>query len=826
MELKMKKTKIRNLWLAGFMAFVAFFALSCAGDDDDAPLSTPNAPKLDVNYWDNGMVNVTGNTVTTKVYSMLPGAWHSDSKIHKGPGGVRIDNYMFYFDTRTPSVLTVKNMTSGVTKDLSKKAQYYREIIMAELLMDRNIWTVLRGFTKNGTDEDGKPAYKERYRLVSRSGNGTMKYFEVNVTEALEQGKELALEGIANVQFPSHDRLISLIRVPSLEPNPQSENFGCNDFAAVVYADNNNARVLITRYIQFDPSLVDLNQPPHSWVYQQHCKYETYAMSPKYKWTWIDIISNISATTKIDSNGRYCVAIAVTCWDRFKTLNGYFNFVGSTLETYAITYDFINKKYGLQHVEENRDLIWRNYRGYSGYLPTFDTSHSTIIATYAKGVDGINEAKQILSFIGYRKINEGKKDEYEALEIRDRVVFPSSAVYDWSESELGKYGIDPEVMINAADKTAGEGSIVQGMVLSVPQNKAYSDVIKPIGEQVDKYASVQFTNTITSTLSTGTKTTTGGGIDLQLGGIKGVFPAALAASTLWSYTEGTTKTTALKYSTDWWLQDCRGNLIITLDPDITLKSSLLFGIDGHGGRHNVRYHGQPETGKAYAITTAVMGEIVAFDYRYGITDQPGFDLNSQKDEPLKPLVLTQGMTPYRVDQFRVGGEGPYTSYNRIIDSLKYFSGTGAEKIIPVIARGNSYVGSDAGAASKVEIFEALTTTTETTQSWSGSMSAGKDAIVSMTVTVNGEFCVSVSNSKEEKVGWIVAYLKELTSKGVIKVIPDVFWIPVSKLKAKYGTRKPEGLPENRDLEFIPDYMWNNNMDYWLLAYTNIKMEEF
>lgn len=827
MKREAKKTKGLNLWLVGLMAFFALFGLSCAGDDDDGLFSSLNAPELDANYWDHGMVNVTGNTVTTKVYSMLPDAWRSNSKIHKGPGGVRIDDYMFYFDTKSPSVLTVRNITSGITKDLSKKAAYYRGIIMAELLMGRDIWTVLRGFTKNGTDEYGEPAYKVSYRLISRSGYGTMKYFEVNVIEAFEQGNELALESIANVQFPTHDGLISLIRVPSLEPNPQSENFGCNDFAAVVYANHNEVRWLNTRYIQFDPSLVDLNQPSHAWVYQPVCKYETFAtFGPKVKTKWIGIISNISATLKIDSNGRYCVAIAVTCRDRFKTVNGYFSFVGSTLETYAVTYDFVSKKYGLQHVLENRDLIWVNYRGINRFLPTFDNSHGTIIATYAKGIDGENEAKQILSFIGYRKIGEGTKDEYEALWIYDRVTFVPSAVYDWSESELSKYGIAPEVMINTADKRAGEGSIVQGMVLSVPPNKAYSDVIKPIGEEVDKYASVKFTNTITSTLTTGTKTTTGAGIDFQLGAIAGVFPAAYTASAAWSYTKGTTKTTTLKYRSDWWLQDCRGNLVITLDPNITLKSAVLSGIDAHGGRYNVRYHGQPETGKAYAITTAVMGERIVFNYRYGITDQPGYDLNSQKDAPLKPLVLTQGMTLYRVDQIRVDGEGPYTSYNRIIDSLKYFSGAGAGKIIPVIAMGNTFVGSDAGVSSEVEISEKLTTTTEATQSWSGSMSAGKEAIVSMKVTVNGEFCVSVSNSKEDKVGWIVAYIKELTNKGVFKVLPDVFWIPVSKLKAKYGTRKPEGLPENRDLEFIPDYMWNNDMNYWLLAYTDIRVEEF
>ena len=207
------------------------------------------------------------------------------------------------------------------------------------------------------------------------------------------------------------------------------------------------------------------------------------------------------------------------------------------------------------------------------------------------------------------------------------------------------------------------------------------------------------------------------------------------------------------------------------------------------------------------------------NYRYGITDTPGYDLNSPSQDKLKRLTLTEGMTPYRVDQTDTG-----MSYMNIINSLVYLSSEGGGKIIPVIAKGNSYVGSDAGSSSQIEIFQEIAATTEATQSWKCSMTLGVENIASVTGTVNGEFNVSESNSTAKTVGWIVKYLKELKEEGVVKVLPDVFWIPVAKLKAKYGTREPAGFPGNQNLKLIPDYMWRNNMDYWLLAYTNIKVE--
>ena len=41
----------------------------------------------------------------------------------------------------------------------------------------------------------------------------------------------------------------------------------------------------------------------------------------------------------------------------------------------------------------------------------------------------------------------------------------------------------------------------------------------------------------------------------------------------------------------------------------------------------------------------------------------------------------------------------------------------------------------------------------------------------------------------------------------------MYWISVSELKAKYSDRTSKV-----DLTFIPDYMWDNSMDYWLMAY--------
>jgi len=246
-------------------------------------------------------------------------------------------------------------------------------------------------------------------------------------------------------------------------------------------------------------------------------------------------------------------------------------------------------------------------------------------------------------------------------------------------------------------------------------------------------------------------------VDIQLGGIVKFPSFALAASAASSYTEDTKKTTSLFYESAWFLEDFRGSLIVTLEPTITLKCSVLQGLKDYPEletRSNVKYYNEPATDKAYVITTAVMGEKNIFDYYYGITDQPGYSLNSPSESNIKPLVLTQGMIPYRVDQTEDG-----SAYMNIIKSLKYFSSSEAGSILPVIAEGNSYVGSDAGSQSRVEIKKIMEKTTETSQSWSGSMTVGAENIISVKQTVNGEFSVSLQNKYETAVGWIVKYLK-------------------------------------------------------------------
>lgn len=479
-----------------------------------------------------------------------------------------------------------------------------------------------------------------------------------------------------------------------------------------------------------------------------------------------------------------------------------------------MSYDPGTFKYGLKLARNQQTTDWLNDWNVDKYPPSFVVSHYTTLASWAKPIAGRDLAYQVTGFIGIKE--QDKKDVFAI-----RSEFLKDAVFDWSRELLDQYGIDPEVNLSEAQKATGEGDIVQGMILSVPPNKAYQGKFKPIGEQVDPYADTSFTNSIRSTFTCGTKSTTGARVDIQLGGIVKFPSFALAASAASSYTEDTKKTTSLFYESAWFLEDFRGSLIVTLEPTITLKCSVLQGLKDYPEletRSNVKYYNEPATDKAYVITTAVMGEKNIFDYYYGITDQPGYSLNSPSESNIKPLVLTQGMIPYRVDQTEDG-----SAYMNIIKSLKYFSSSEAGSILPVIAEGNSYVGSDAGSQSRVEIKKIMEKTTETSQSWSGSMTVGAENIISVKQTVNGEFSVSLQNKYETAVGWIVKYLKQLTEQGVFKVRPQVYWIPVGKLKAKYGTREPSGLGEGYSLKFIPDYMWNNDMDYWLLAYGDMKV---
>ncbi|MCF8127597.1 MAG: hypothetical protein K9N10_03710 [Deltaproteobacteria bacterium] len=810
-----------RLCIVGILLLGTFFILGCAEDTDDEE-TILGSPSLDPNYLDYGMVNIKGNTGTTKACRFSVSKWDSDANYARYAGGVNVDEFMFYFSTKSPSVLKVQDMNSGVSKDLAKKRDEYVKLINAQTLEGKNIWTVIRGFVNDGSGEAAR--YVARYRLLVRSYSGTIKYFDINVEEAFEKGKDLAVSSVGSVQFTNPNSVISLIRVPSLEPNPDSENFGCNDFAIVVQRGSGD-RDLFNRSMQFDPQLVDPRQPAKEWMYQPICD-NFYYRDKKY----IGDISNISATSRIDRNGNYCILIAATCWAHQEIQEDilkyrYYSFVGSNAVEYYVTY--ADGRYGLRHRQDYKNIIWLKDWGRKEYPKTFDMSHYTFLATFAREIAGYNLAEQRGAFIGFGVKQVDKKD-VPALKVRKDLA--RQAVFDWSEGILTEYGIDPKVELSEAQYRAGEGHIVQGMVLSVPPNAGYEDKFEPVGQAVDPYASVTFTNTITSEITSGTTQTTGGQVNTQLGGICGFPFFALGASTSWSYTQGTQKSTSLKYHSDWSLRDFRGSLIISLEPQITLKSAVLQGAGqtDYRPRSNVKYVNQAETEKAYAVTTAVLGRKPVFDYHYGITDQPGYSLIKPEQEPLRPLVLTQGMLPYRVDQTETG-----SNYMRLINSLRYFSSEKSNFVLPVLAEGNTWVGSDAGSASNVLLREKMKEITRTVQSWSGSMTVGKFGIISVTASVHGEFSVSLENTYENSTGWVVRYIKALTSKGNFKVIPDVYWVPVSRLKARYGTREPKyepgqngaKIPENVSLKFIPDYMWNNNMDYWLLAYTDMKVQE-
>lgn len=164
MEISTKKSQSLNPWLVCLMLLCAFFSVSCAGDGDDGEFETLSAASLDPNYMDHGLVNVTGNTITTKIRTRLPHQWKNGAEVASGPGGVRIDTYMFYFDT-TSFVLKVKDLRSGVSKDLKANAEYYRKLIGADRILGRNIWTMLRGFVNNQTG-DAENAMRETYRLL------------------------------------------------------------------------------------------------------------------------------------------------------------------------------------------------------------------------------------------------------------------------------------------------------------------------------------------------------------------------------------------------------------------------------------------------------------------------------------------------------------------------------------------------------------------------------------------------------------------------------------------------------------------------------------
>ncbi len=698
--------------------------------------------KIDVNYSDHGLVDLNGKVVTTKRISYLANdlsgngrepVKRDDSKI-----GVKIGDYLFRVDT--DSVFTVKDTKSGVVKKVALP-------ITVENVNGSTLYTVLQGQSYD------HPVYK----LLVKTNCGTVIYFETNIYKAFENGEKLAVsEAYPYGEHKINGKLLSLIRVPSLDPNYNANMFNNEDFAIAVYDPYNSASdEVYIRTFQFNQE----NQTGQ--ITKEKCFPDF--IPPLFPAE----LSVISATTRVNKDGIYCVVIGFSSFHNV-SMDQY---AQMRIVEYGIEFD---GKYSLDL--NSRAVIDKELP--VKYNP-FNSAHfGTVVTNSYKNASSNRGYQQLAIWIpGY---NPGDEWLYiDSISLGD-------AIFDWNKTTLDRYGVEPKVAEDL-DHDAGEGMLVQGMILSVPPHP-----VKTITDE--KLSYVTTSSTFNNYIYEGKADTYGEEKTVQLGGIYDRPSMAVGSSHNWAdtTTEGKQKsiTKGIKYRLDEW----KYNMVIGIMPKWDFKSAVLTSKFGY----NVRYANMPLHEKPYVITTAVMDESSSVEIRKSLTDVPG------KGSSGKDIAVTKGMAWY--DASDVSGN---SNIRMICDNLRDLADRDK---IEVLYKSCGKITNQAGCSESFNITEGSNFDYSTTNSWSSKMSIGLENIFSVSNTVYGSITKTSGTSTSDSKAWEFGF-RSSSKSGNVSMNTVIYNIPVKALKAEFG----EKTHQNK-LTFIPDYMWDHGMDYWLIAY--------
>ncbi len=773
------KNVIRKVFV---FAFIAILPIGILAVENDPPVENTLSStgtvgnsvwgNLDINYMDHGLVYVNGNRIITNQYSMLVNKWQqcSDRSLSEDGGGVVIENYLFSMNK--DGLLTVKDMRTGIVKELDKKAN-------PERFGATCVYTAARGFVQS----------EIRYNFAVYCTDGKVYWYEFKDTalkDAFEKGKDKIVVCTGGIYdwYPWTDaskyKVLSLIRVPSLQPSNDSKYFGKDDFiVAITYHKNTPSK------IYYSP-LPWNGKNSRSWSKGINDRNINYAGYIRDKGLYVDCIDAISGTAYIGKHGIYTLGVGINSWGAIKGKE----YVAMAARALVISYK--NDQYSVQHIDPNVKYHSRelNYE-WDSYL----LGHYAVAITSAAR-DASDTALELVGFCSpyYR---------------RDEKMFlfrwewePTHAYYDWSDATLAKYGADkykitPDPKSAQADKdrASGMGLVVLGMVLCVPPHpELYKGIVK-------SYANVK--SAIESTVWQGTVDETGSKISLQSGSCTLLAPFASSASYAWTVQDSSKASQTFSSGSDTKLENYRENMIIGIMPDWDLKCSVL-----QSSGYNVRYANDNPSDKAYVTMAAVMdpGKSGVSKF-FSSTENPGKNINGQE------IVLTKGMKPYSASG----------SNSRLYDDLmgicRNLEDLADDRIIDVIATTEAYLTSSSSDDSvwfnkKTSKENSITTT----NSFSFNLTCGVARISTLSTDVTASTQKSYGTSVSDSKGAAFGYKHNPADKEKItqnlQLKPVMYWIPVKKLKSKYSSRT-----DKVDLTFIPDYMWNNSMDYWLMAYS-------
>ena len=770
--------KIIAIILAGILFSGSFFAFG-----NEAPEIIPETGEavkggswfnLDSNYIDHGSVNVNGHKVTTKKCTWIPENWVDGSKraFSHNESGVVIDNYLFKLENK--GLLKVKDKNSGVVKEL--------DIIIPDVAIVGNdpVYTVLKGFD----NYSNKPYYS---LLVYQNVSAGVSWYRFQLDDAFKSAKEKIHATHINQWHPWASKssnvykIISLIRVPSLLPTKDSKYFGNSDFAvAVMYHKNTPERIyyhvlnwncgshdgqLNNRFIDYKPYI------------QYHLKNKTWDVWFK---GYLKSLDAISGTTYIGKDGEYKVLLGINCWGKVGSqgIKGPEPFAAMKMVNFNVLCE--NKTtYKLQMVG-SRDYTLVNM------ADTFSEGHYATVATWTSPAEG-TKAKQYYGFVSPFDRSDHKFYKRGWTE----------AEYDWSDSTLSAFNVFPK--FNVPDSATGDGMVVQGMVLCVPPHpELYKNIL-------NSYVNVK--SSIKCTEWNGTKSSVENTYTIEAGGCTPIVPFAGSASRQWSQEKSSKDWTTFSTGSNTKLNNFRENMIIGIRPYWEAKCSVLRGNSGL----NVRYANLPANDKAYVTMAAVMGKD-----KSGVTAVTSDSTNPGKSITDKDIVLTKGMSAYSATKLNSGDDGKL--YDKLIQTCENLDDLYQKGEIRQVVDTRDILTSVVPRDVWFNIEKGQEKSCSSTNSVSVKVKTGVDKIATLSnetkASITKTYGSSVTN--EDGCGFGYAYSGSGDKKDIsehIEVKPVMYWIPVSELRAKYPNRT-----EKADLTFIPNYIWDNSMDYWLMAY--------
>ena len=413
-------------------------------------------------------------------------------------------------------------------------------------------------------------------------------------------------------------------------------------------------------------------------------------------------------------------------------------------------------------------------------MDSFWPGHYSTVATYIESTSS-NKANQKVALV-----IPGMNERMDRLIL---VNISGGATFDWSEEILKKYKIEPKVAENF-DHNAGEGMIVQGMILSVPPH--------PVKTEADKEIAYVTANQSFNDYSyEGSSETFGNETTVELGGIRKVPSMAVGGSYEWAGTTTKGEFKSITKGLTYTLEDYKYNMVIGIMPQWEFKSAVLYGNSGA----NVRYYNMENHNKPYVITSAVFktgpgGSSV--ETRMSLTNEPG------KGKSGKDIVLTKGMSKYSASNVEEN-----SSLRNICNNLRDLA---QSESINIINYSHGKITNQTKCEQYFNITEGKNFDYSTTNSWSSYMTIGMENVFSVSNKVYGSITKTSGTTTSDSKAWEFGF-KNSSEADSVSMNTIIYQIPVKKLKAQFGERT-----EKNKLAFIPDYMWDKSMDYWLIAY--------